>query len=293
VSEPVRVYELEGMGALHTPLEVSRSRGFSRFVGRASETATIEAALARALDGEAQVVGVVGEPGVGKSRLGFEFVERCRSREILVVTGHGVPHGKSIPFLPVLEAMRDYFGIKEDDSDETVRDKVAGRSVRLDKELDETLPLVFEFLGVPDPAQPPSSMTPEAKQRRLFGYLRRLNHARSQREPLVLFFEDLHWWDAGSEAFLENQIEAIAGTRTLMLVNFRPEYHAAWMQKSYYQQLPLLPLGSEAISELLQDLLGKDPSLAGLADRIRKRTGGNPFFIEEMVQALAESGSLV
>src|SRR5262249_37020291 len=95
-----------------------------------------------------------------------------------------------------------------------------------------------------------------------------------------------------SGAFVENAIEALPGTRILMLVNFRPEYHAGWMQKSYYQQLPLLPLGSEAISELLQDLLGKDMSLAGLADRIRKRTGGNPFFIEEMVQALAESGSL-
>jgi len=189
--------------------------------------------------------------------------------------------------------MRDYFGIKENDSDETVRDKVAGRSLRLDKELDETLPLLFEFLGVPDPAQPPPAMTPEAKQRRLFGYLKRLNYARSQREPGVLFFEDLHWWDAGSEAFLENQVEVIPATRTLMLVNFRPEYHAAWMQKSYYQQLPLLPLEAVAISELLQDLLGKDPSLVGLADRIRKRTGGNPFFIEEMVQALAESGSLV
>src|SRR5262249_52752052 len=181
----------------------------------------------------------------------------------------------------------------EDDSDETVRDKVAGRSLRLDKELDETLPLLFEFLGVPDPARPSPPMTPEAKQRRPFGYLKRLNHARSQREPLVLLFEDLHWWDAGSEAFLENQVEAISGTRTLMLVNFRPEYHAGWMQKSYYQQLPLLPLGFEGISEMLQDLLGKDPSLAGLADRVRKRTGGNPFFIEEMVQALADSGNLV
>src|SRR5262249_20159753 len=122
---------------------------------------------------------------------------------------------------------------------------------------------------------------------------KRLTHARSQREPSVLLFEDLHWWDGGSEAFLENQVEAIPGTRTLMLVNFRPEYQAGWMQKSYYQRLPLLPPRPEAISELLQDLLGEDPSLADLADRICKRTGGNPFFIEEMVQALAESGSLV
>jgi predicted ATPase/DNA-binding IscR family transcriptional regulator len=120
----------------------------------------------------------------------------------------------------------------------------------------------------------------------------RLTHARSRREPIVLLFEDLHWWDGGSAAFLENVVESVSTTRTLLLVNFRPEYHAAWMQRSYYQQLPLLPLGPEAIAELLRDLLGTDPSLAGLGDRIRKRTGGNPFFIEEMVQALAETGSL-
>jgi class 3 adenylate cyclase/predicted ATPase len=292
LNDLLHVLELEGVGRVRTRLDVSRARGFSKFVGRHSEMAALEAALERAIAGNAQVVGVVAEPGTGKSRLCYEFAERCRSREIQVVTGHGVPHGKSIPFLPVLEAMRDYFGIKEGDSEETVRDKVAGRSLRLDKELDETLPLLFEFLGVPDPAQPPPAMTPEAKQRRLFGYLKRLNHARSQREPGVLFFEDLHWWDTGSEAFLENQVDVIPGTRTLMLVNFRPEYHAGWMQKSYYQQLPLLPLGREAIAELLRDLLGTDPSLAGLGDRIRKRTGGNPFFIEEVVQALAEAGSL-
>src|SRR5262249_29081892 len=102
----------------------------------------------------------------------------------------------------------------------------------------------------------------------------------------------LHWLDSGSEAFLENHVEVIAGTRALIVGNFRPEYHAGWMQKSYYRQLPLSPLGPEAISELLQELLGTHASLARLADRIRQPTGGNPFFIEEMVQALAESGSL-
>jgi predicted ATPase len=188
--------------------------------------------------------------------------------------------------------MRDYFGIKEDDDEETVRDKVAGRSLRLDKELEDTLPLLYDLLGVPDPTHPPPPMQPEAKQRRIFAFLKRLTHAQSRREPTVLLLEDLQWWDGGSEAFLENQVEAIAPTRALMVVNFRPEYHAGWMQRSYYQQLPLLPLRPEAIMELLRELLGADPSLAGLGDRIRKRTGGNPFFIEEVVQALAEAGGL-
>ena len=108
----------------------------------------------------------------------------------------------------------------------------------------------------------------------------------------MIFLEDLHWFDGGSEGFLEAIVEALPGTQLLALVNFRPEYHAAWMQKSYYQQLPLLPLGPEAIAELLRDLLGGDPSLGSLGERIRERTGGNPFFIEEVVEALAETGSL-
>src|SRR4029077_17087741 len=110
------------------------------------------------------------------------------------------------------------------------------------------------------------------------------------REPAVFLFEDLHWFDRASEAFLENMVDAAPGNRSLLLLNFRPEYHAAWMQKSYYQQLPLLPLGPEAIKELFADLLGSDPSLHRLRELIQERTGGNPFFIEEIVQSLIETG---
>jgi predicted ATPase len=118
-------------------------------------------------------------------------------------------------------------------------------------------------------------------------------HAQSRREPTVSLIEDLHWIDRGSETFLENLVESLPGTRILLVVNFRPEYHAAWMQRSYYQQLPLAPLSAEAIDALLRDLLGADASVKALPELIRERTGGNPFFIEEVVQALAEDGSLV
>src|SRR5215813_1536266 len=135
VSAPVRVYELEGVGALHTPLEVSRSRGFSRFVGRNAELASLEAALSRALDGNGQVVGIVGEPGVGKSRLCQEFVERCRSRGIAVYSGHGVSHGKAITYLPILELFRGFFGISERDDEKAAREKISGRMLALDETL--------------------------------------------------------------------------------------------------------------------------------------------------------------
>ncbi len=257
LNEPLHVFELEGVGRMRTRLEVSHARGFSKFVGRQSEMAALEAALERAIAGNAQVVGVVAEPGTGKSRLCYEFVERCRAREIPVYEGHGVAHGKAVPLLPILEFLRGYFGITEQDTPRAARDKIAGRMLLLDETLAEGLPLMFDFLGVPDPERPAPPLGPEARQRQLFDVIRRLARARSAREPAVLLFEDLHWFDRASEEFIENLVVEIApGNRTLVLLNFRPEYHAAWMQRSYYQQLPLLPLGPEAITELLGDLLG-------------------------------------
>jgi class 3 adenylate cyclase len=130
VSAPVRVHELKGVSALHTPIEVSRARGFSRFVGRSDEMAILQAALAKAIGGKGQVVGVVADPGVGKSRLCMEFTELCRSRGMAVFEGHGVSHGKAIPLLPILELFRGFFGITEQDSDQAAREKIAGRTHR-------------------------------------------------------------------------------------------------------------------------------------------------------------------
>ncbi|HXJ35767.1 MAG TPA: adenylate/guanylate cyclase domain-containing protein, partial [Candidatus Eisenbacteria bacterium] len=291
-SEPVRVYELEDVGALKTRLDVSQTRGFSRFVGRIDEVATLEAALARAMEGHGQVIGVVAEPGVGKSRLCWEFVQRCRARGIAVQDAHCVPHGKTIPYLPVLELLRKIHGVTEQDRPQTAREKIAGRLLLLDEGLRESLPLVFDFMGVPDPEHPLPRMDPEARQRQLLAVVRRSVLARSRRETAVTVIEDLHWLDGASEGFVETLVDAAAGTRTLLLVNFRPEYHAGWMQRSYYQQLPLLPLGSDAIEELLRELLGTGSALAGLVRLIRERTGGNPFFVEEVVRSLAESGVL-
>jgi class 3 adenylate cyclase/tetratricopeptide (TPR) repeat protein len=292
LSDLLRVFELEGVGRMRTRLEVSHARGFSRFVGRQSEMAALEAALEQASAGNAQVVGVVAEPGTGKSRLCYEFAERCRAREIPVYEAHGVAHGKAVPLLPVLEFWRGYFGITEHDTARAARDKIAGRMLLLDETLAEGLPLMFDFLGVPDPERPAPPLGPEARQGHFFSLIRRLARARSAREPAVVLFEDLHWLDRASEEFVENVVEIVPGNRTLMLVNFRPEYHAAWMQRSYYQQLPLLPLGPEATKELLADLLGSDPSLRDLTERVQERTGGNPFFIEEMAQSLVETGAV-
>src|SRR5215831_800764 len=241
LNELLHVHELEGVGRVRTRFDVSRARGFTKFVGRQREMATLDAALEQAIAGNAQVVGVVAEPGTGKSRLCYEFAERCRARGIVVYEAHGLSHTKPVPFHPILELLRSVFRITEQDGNEATREKIAGRMLLLDETLADGLPLMFDFLGVPDPERPSPPLGPEARQRQLLDLIRRLSRARSAREPAVLLFEDLHWFDRASEEFIEKlAVEITPGNRTLMLLNFRPEYQAAWMRRSYYQQLPLL-----------------------------------------------------
>jgi class 3 adenylate cyclase/tetratricopeptide (TPR) repeat protein len=292
VGHAIPVFELVGVGRHRTRLDVARSRGLTRFVGRDTDLETLDAALEQARAGSGQVVGVVAEAGAGKSRLCFEFVERCRRRGISVNEGHCAAHGKTVPHLPVFELLRGIFDIDDRDGEHDARRKIAGELLLLDATFQELLPLVFDFLGVPDPARPAPSMSPDARQRQLIAFVRHLTQARSQRELRLLHIDDAHWIDAASDAFLAQLVEAAGGTRTLLLVNFRPEYHADWMNRSHYRQLPLLPLGYEATEELLADMLGRHPSLAGLPERIHERTRGNPFFIEEVALSLVEKGGL-
>ena len=291
-TDAIRVHDLRGVGQMRTRLDVSRSRGLSKFVGRADEMATLEAAVNRAIDGNAQVVGVVGEAGVGKSRLCSEFLERCRAKGLTTFEASGVAHGKAVPFLPMLRLFRAFFGIRDEDSETTSREKIAGRLLLLHEKFREALPLLFDFMGVPDPAQPPPVTDPEARQAQLLTCVRGVLEARGKSETQVTLLEDLHWFDGGSELLLAHLVEAMAASRGLVVLNFRPEYSAPWMKKSYYQRLPVVPLGEEAIVDLMHHLLGEDPSVRPLFDLIQERTAGNPFFIEEVVQSLAESGSL-
>ena len=290
VTDPVPVYRLAGVGSARTRLDISRSRGLSRFVGRAGDIRTLEDALEQATGGNGQVIGVVAEAGTGKSRLCFEFLESCRARGIRVLIGRAVAHGKNIPFLPILEIFRAWFEITSQDDAQRAREKIAGRMVLLDPALTETLPSLFEFLGVGDPARPAPATGPEARQREIIGVMRQV--VQSHTQPTVTMIEDLHWLDAASGEFLNHLVDARANSRSLLLLNFRPEYHADWMQKSWYRQIPLNPLTAAAIAELLADLLGADASLKPLATALHGRTRGNPFFTEEIVQSLIEAGSL-
>jgi len=292
VSEPTEVFELEGLGKIKTRLERSRERGFSRFVGRGDEVAALDLALESALEGRGGVVGVVAEAGVGKSRLCAEFLARARAKGIATYEGHCPSHGRAVPLLPALELMRAFFGVLDSDGEQQTREKIAGRLLLLDRELESFLPLSFEFFGVPEPGAPPSEEDPRLRQRRLLLLAQRLVQARSDREPAVLLVDDCHWIDEASDEFLAALVEVVPQTRTVLLLNFRPEYGAEWMSRSTYQQLPLRPLGDDAVQELLLDLLGDDPSLESLSPVVKERSGGNPFYVEEIVHNLVEQGSL-
>jgi adenylate cyclase len=192
----------------------------------------------------------------------------------------------------VLEVVRSYFGIAERDDEPTARGKVEGRLSLIEESSGETLALLLDFLGVADPKHTLPQLDPEARQRRLFAAFNLIAQVRSRHRPGVVLVENLQWLDPGSEAFLENVVEGLPGGRLMLLMNFRPEYQAQWLPTSRWRHLPLSPLGPEAIDLLLEDMLGADSSLEGLAARVRERTAGNPFFIEEVVRTLAEAGTL-
>jgi adenylate cyclase len=291
-SEPLRVFALRGVGPARGALDVSRLRGLTRFVGRERELGHLEEALHLALAGEGQVVGVVGEPGVGKSRVCAELAARCRSSGIAVFEAAAHAHTSGVPFLPALEMLRSFFGIAPSDADDPARERVAERLRALDGHLARELPLLLDFLGIPDAEHPAEAMSPEARQRRLLALVRGLVHAQSARAPTLIVLEDLQWVDPASERLLANLIEALPGTRNLTVLNFRPGYRAEWMGRAHCHQLALPPLGEEAGAELISELLGPDPSLRGLSALIGERAAGNPFFSEQIVRSLAERGEI-
>ena len=288
----MEAFELEGVEAEQGPIEVARSRGLTPLIGRDEELRTLESAIDASLAGRRQLVGIVGEPGIGKSRLCFEIAERCAARGMPVFQVAAQAHERGVPLLPVLRLLRSYFEIAEV-ADAEARRRVEDRLRWLDEGLAAEAPLLFDFLGIADPDRPVERMDVEARQRRLLELVRRLIYAQSEDEPALTIFDDLHWIDPASEAFLLAYVEAAQGTRGLTLLSFRPDYSAPWMSRSYYRQIPVAALHGQNERELIDELLGSDPSLDDIRELISRRSEGNPFFAEELVRSLAGSGHLI
>ena len=292
LSEPINVYEVVSAGPLRSHFELAARRGLTRFVGREREMAAMAGALEQARAGHGQIVAAVGEAGAGKSRLMYEFKatipDGCK-----VLEAYSVSHGKASAWLPVIELLKSYFEIADEDDDRRRSEKVEAKARGLDPALAETLPYILSLLGIADAATSLAMMDAGIRRRRTLEAIKRIIIRESLKQPLVVIFEDLHWIDPETQELLDLLVDGIASARILMLVNYRPEYHHAWGNRTCYTQLRLDPLGGQSADEMLHALLGGDASLQSLKRLIIEKTQGNPFFMEEIVRALVEQGVLV
>ena len=291
--EPVEVYELVGAGAVRSRLHAAAARGLTRFVGRDSEVDQLRQALERAQAGHGQVVAVVGEPGVGKSRLYWEFTHSHRAHGWLILESGSVSYGKATAYLPVIDLLKAYFHIEGRDETRTIREKVTGKVLSLDRALEPSLSALLSLLEVPVEDEAWGRLDPAQRRQRTLDAVKRLLLRESQVQPLLLLVEDLHWIDAETQALLDSLVESLPTARLLLLANYRPEYQHLWGSKTYYRQLRIDPLPAESADDLLTSLLGTDTSLDALKRTLIERTEGNPLFLEESVRTLVETKALI
>ncbi len=292
LDSPIEVYEIVGASTVRSRLHAAAARGLTRFVGREGELDQLRQVLERARTGHGQVVAVVGEPGVGKSRLYWEFTRSHRTQGWLIVESSSVSYGKATAFLPIIDLLRVYFQIEMRDEARKIREKVTGKLLSLDRALEPSLPALLWLLEVPIEDPQWQRLDPPQRRQRALEGVKRLLLRESQVQPLLVLFEDLHWIDSETQALLDSLVESLPTASLLLLVNYRPEYRHSWSGKTYYRQLSIDPLPPESAEKLLEALLGNDAGLHPLKRLLIERTEGNPFFLEESVRTLVETKAL-
>ncbi|MBR0989759.1 AAA family ATPase [Bradyrhizobium japonicum] len=287
VPEPIELYLLKD---LKPAVASQQFRGVSlaTFRGREREMTVLQRTLAAVETGGSCVTGIVGPPGTGKSRLCYEFAEWCRARLIPVLEARAQPYGAATPLQPVLEFLRStYFNVSPDDEPDLAVKQIATRLAELGSTFEADLWLVCDFLGVRHGQGPPSWLSPRARNVRLLDIVRHMVRQRGA-SASVIIIEDLHWLDQASEEFVATLVDAVISTKTVLIVNFRPAYFAPWMRGPQYQQIELAELSPTDTDDLVDELLGPRDELLDVRRRVAERSGGNPFFAEELIRSLVE-----
>jgi class 3 adenylate cyclase/tetratricopeptide (TPR) repeat protein len=289
---PVEVYELTGADVPRSRLRASATRGLTRFVGRTAEMTRLVDAMRRAQAGRGQLVAIIGEAGVGKSRLCYEFTHSPEARQWVVLETGSVSYGKGTSYSPVVDLLKQYFRIESRDDHPRIREKVTEKLVSVDPALARYHAALLWLLDVPsdDPHWP--DVDPSQRRRRALDGVKVLLLRESVRRPVVLLCEDLHWIDPETEAFLDELVASLPAARLLLLVTYRPEYQHAWPNMSHCAQFRMEALPRETTDELLETLLGPDPGLQPLKRLLVQLTDRNPLFLEETVRTLSETGIL-
>jgi class 3 adenylate cyclase/tetratricopeptide (TPR) repeat protein len=297
--EPVEVLELLGASAIRRRLQATAARGLTPFVGRQTELAAVQQALEQSRTVHGQVVAVVGEAGVGKSRLVYECLQAHQTQGWLVLESASVSYGRATPYFPLIDLLKRYTHVEERDDTRTIRAKVTGHLLTLDEALQDTIPALLALLDALPADSPFLTFEPSQRRQRTLQAFKRVLLRESQVQPLLLVFEDLHWIDAETQTLLDSLVDNLPTAPLLLLVNYRPEYQHSWGSKRYYRQLLLDPLPPASAEVFLQALLGDDAGaqhvapLQTLKQLLIARTEGNPFFLEESVRTLVETGVLV
>jgi class 3 adenylate cyclase/tetratricopeptide (TPR) repeat protein len=290
--EPVRAYKLVKASDIKTRIEAATVKGLSRFVGRKSSTAALMEVWEKVKSGSGQVVGVVGEAGVGKTRLLLEFKNRLPKGEFTYFEGRCLHYGSTMAYLPILDILRSYFGIKEEDRDIIIQKKIKDKVLNLDDKFMHILPPLQDLLSLKVEDKAYLQLEAGEKKIRIHEALRDLLIRDGQSKPLILMVDDLHWIDKTSEEYLGYLIEWLVNTRIILVLLYRPEYTHQWGSKSYYNRIGIEQLTTQSSTELVQAILADGEVVPELRGLILSKAGGNPLFVEELTHNLLENGSI-
>ena len=289
-AEPVQIYELNGAGPARTRLQAAAGRGLTRFVGRDVEIEQLRRAQQLAAEGHSQVVAIVGQAGVGKSRLMHQFIHSEQTKGWLVLESNSTSYGRATPYLPIAELLRSYFKLDGHDDAHAIREKVTGKILTLNPSLQDAILPVLDLLNALDDGHPFRSLDPQQHRQCTYQAVTRLLLSENRLQPIVVIFEDLHWYDFLTLGLLNELVVRAQDARLLLVATYRPDFRDAWRNRPNYRQLHLDPLASESLAALLEALLGSSPNLQNLKSFLMQRASGNPFFVEEIVRALVDTG---